>query len=128
MSALTLRLAEEGLIELDDPIAEHLPSFPAADRITIRQLLGHRAGIHDPTPELVSDRDGPPDPEKVFTPQELLDASAAGTPTFDSTLPDVEVVNAYTDLDLDGEPDPMGKRPLQGLVTPAWTAGASSPR
>lgn len=171
MSTLALRLAEQGIIELDQPIIGLLPSFPAADVITIRMLLGHRAGVFDPTSQLVTDRFGPPDPEKVFTPDELLDAAAAGTPTFtpgtahdysnanywvlaacleaatgeriaalldeqvigpagltdtllfDDSLPDVTVVNAYKDLDLDGIEDPMGTRPLPGLVTPAWTAG-----
>jgi len=171
MSALTLRLVEEGLVTLDEPIATWLPDFPEADRITVRNLLGHRAGVHDPSSQLVSDRFGPPDYEKVFTPAELLDAAAAGSPAFepgsrhdysnanywvlaavleeatgegigtlletrvfdplgledtvlfDDSLPEVVIVNAYTDLDLDGDPDPMGTAPLPGLVTPAWTAG-----
>ena len=172
MAALTLRLAEDGIVDLDGPIVELLPSFPSASDITIRMLLGHRAGVHDPTPDLVTDRFGPPDPERVFTPAELVDAAAARSPTFrpgsrheysnanywilaacleeatgedaatlldeyviaplgladtllfDASLPDVEVINAYKDLDLDGTEDPMGRRPLPGLVTAAWTAGA----
>ena len=171
MAVLTLRLAEEGVIALDETIAAYLPEFPAGQEITIRHLLGHRAGIYDPTSELVSDRNGPPDPSRVFTGDELVTAAAAGSPTFspgsrheysnasywvlasvleaatgrdsatlldeylisplglndtvlfDSSLPDVVVVNAYSDLDLDGEPDAMGDRPLPGYVTPAWTAG-----
>jgi D-alanyl-D-alanine carboxypeptidase len=171
MATLTLRLVEEAVIDLDDPIAGFLPDFPAADEITVRMLLGHRAGIFDPTPILVTDQFGPPDPNKVFTPEELLTATAAETPTyppgsrheytnagywvlaavletatgtdtaslldayvtgpmgladtllFDASLPEVEVVNAYKDLDLDGDEDPMGTAPLPGLVTPAWTAG-----
>lgn len=172
MSALTLRLAEQGVIGLDDPVASCLPTFPAGEEITIRMLLGHRAGVFDPTSELVTDRFGPPDPERIFTPTELVEAAAAGTPAFspgsrheysnagywvlaacleavagqdiaeqldahiigplgltdtllfDASLSDVEVVNAYKDLDLDGSEDPMGTKPLPGLVTPAWTAGA----
>ncbi len=81
MSALTLRLAEAGVIDLDAPIAAHV-DFHAAATTTLRQLLGHRAGVFDPTPDLVSDRDGPPDPSKVFTPDELLAAAASGSPTF----------------------------------------------
>lgn len=52
MAALTLRLAEEGAIGLDDSLAGCLPDFPAAREITIRMLLGHRAGIFDPTDAL----------------------------------------------------------------------------
>lgn len=39
------RLAERGDLSLDDPLARWLPKFPAADRITIRLLLEHRAGV-----------------------------------------------------------------------------------
>ena len=39
------RLIERGVFALDDPIARWLPDFPAADRITIRMLLDHRAGV-----------------------------------------------------------------------------------
>jgi D-alanyl-D-alanine carboxypeptidase len=171
MATVTLRLAEEGVIALDDPIAGYLPDFPEGEAITVRHLLGHRAGIYDPTPQLVSDRDGPPDPLRVFTSEELVAAAAEGSPTFppgsrheysnagywvlaavleeatgrdaaallnqyvieplgladtvlfDASLPDVAVVNAYSDLDLDGVEDAMGDRPLPGYVTPAWTAG-----
>lgn len=171
MSALTLGLAEDGVVDLDQPIIGWLPNFPAADQITLRMLLGHRAGVFDPSSILVSDELGPPDPERVFTASELLEASATETPIFppgstheytnagywvlaaaleaatgegigalleervfgaldladtilfDETLPDVTVVNAYKDLDLDGDEDPMGIRPLPGFITPAWTAG-----
>lgn len=171
MSVLTLRLAEEGLVGLDDPVSDYLPEFPEANNMSIRMLLGHRAGVHDPTAQLVSDLNGPPDPERLFTPGEILTASADGSPDFppgsrheysnanywvlaaaleeatgdgigsllqtqvvdpmgltdtllfDSSLPDVEVVNAYKDLDLNGTEDPLGNRPLPGFVTPAWTAG-----
>jgi D-alanyl-D-alanine carboxypeptidase len=56
--------------------------------------------------------------EHVIDPLGLPD-----TLLFDDSLPEVEVVNAYKDLDLDGVEDAMGTRPLPGLVTPAWTAG-----
>ncbi|HJR54914.1 MAG TPA: serine hydrolase domain-containing protein [Gemmatimonadota bacterium] len=39
------RLSERGILRLDDPLARWLPEFPAADRITIRHLLDHRAGV-----------------------------------------------------------------------------------
>lgn len=83
MAVLTLRLAEDGIVDLDAPIAPFIPDFPAADRTTLRHLLGHRAGVDDPTADLVSDRNGPPDPTRVFTPDELLAAAAAGSPHFE---------------------------------------------
>ncbi|HEY1068583.1 MAG TPA: serine hydrolase domain-containing protein, partial [Pirellulales bacterium] len=41
-----LKLAEEGKLSLDDPIAKHLPSIPEDCRaITVRHLLQHTSGI-----------------------------------------------------------------------------------
>lgn len=41
------RLWEDGRLELDDPVARHIPEFAAngKDRITLRHLLTHTAGI-----------------------------------------------------------------------------------
>ncbi len=46
-AALVLRLAEEGLLHVDDPISLHIPEYPGpnADRITIHHLLNHTSGI-----------------------------------------------------------------------------------
>jgi CubicO group peptidase (beta-lactamase class C family) len=43
------RLADRGLIDYDEPVASHWPEFGAAgkDRITVRELLSHRAGLYD---------------------------------------------------------------------------------
>src|SRR5258708_1947107 len=43
-----LMLAEEGKLSLDDPISKHLQDTPDAwKEITIRELLGHTAGLKD---------------------------------------------------------------------------------
>ncbi|TDQ54301.1 serine hydrolase domain-containing protein [Actinorugispora endophytica] len=46
-----LQLVEEGRVELDDPVRDHLPEFvtadPRADRITVRQLLDQTSGMSD---------------------------------------------------------------------------------
>jgi CubicO group peptidase (beta-lactamase class C family) len=39
------RLIEAGKLDLDTPLARFLPAAPSADRITLRMLLTHRAGI-----------------------------------------------------------------------------------
>jgi CubicO group peptidase (beta-lactamase class C family) len=56
------RLVEDGLLDLDDQVAKHLPAFDVADKqkVTVRALLTHRAGLNklpldDPDPELLFD-------------------------------------------------------------------------
>ncbi len=40
-----MQLKEKGLIDYDDPVWKHIPSFPYDSSITIRSLLTHRSGI-----------------------------------------------------------------------------------
>lgn len=40
-----LRLADRGMLDVDDPISRHLPAYPRGDEITIHHLLTHTAGI-----------------------------------------------------------------------------------
>ncbi len=43
-----LLLAEQGLVDLEDPLADHLPDLPAwAAETTLRQLVHHTSGIPD---------------------------------------------------------------------------------
>jgi CubicO group peptidase (beta-lactamase class C family) len=39
------RLVDRGVLGFDDPLSRWLPDFPSAERITIRLLLDHRAGV-----------------------------------------------------------------------------------
>jgi CubicO group peptidase (beta-lactamase class C family) len=43
------RLVDRGLIAYDEPVATYWPEFAAAgkDRVTVRHLLTHQAGLHD---------------------------------------------------------------------------------
>ena len=73
VAALTLKLAEEGMLSLDDPLSKWLPRYPHVDStITIRQLLNHTSGIYmfwdnqEIWDDLKKDR------EKVWTPEEVL--------------------------------------------------------
>lgn len=50
VGAAMLLLVEQGLVDLDDPVAKHLPSLAGTtgldlDRITVEHLLSHRAGF-----------------------------------------------------------------------------------
>jgi D-alanyl-D-alanine carboxypeptidase len=47
VAALVLRLAEDGVLGLDDRLSRWVPEFPDARRITLRQLLSHTAGTAD---------------------------------------------------------------------------------
>ena len=73
VAALTLKLAEEGMLSLDDPLSKWLPRYPYVDStITIRQLLNHTSGIYmfwdnqEIWDDLKKYR------EKVWTPEEVL--------------------------------------------------------
>jgi D-alanyl-D-alanine carboxypeptidase len=62
VAALTLRLADRGVLSLDDPVATYVPELlHDGDRVTIRNLLDHTAGLFDYTgdPQLLRD-DRPP--------------------------------------------------------------------
>lgn len=78
---LVLKLAENGLLSLDDSLYQHLPTFNNVDpNITIRQLLNHTSGLDD-----VTSVPGYPDsiftdPNRVFTPAEMI--SWTGPPVF----------------------------------------------
>ena len=74
VAALTLTLAEEDLLSLDDPVSKWLPSYPYVDgNITIRQLLNHTSGLYmfwdnqEIWDDLMADR------TKFFTPDEVLE-------------------------------------------------------
>ena len=86
VSVTVLQLAERGRLSLDARLPEVLPASVtgrvanAAD-ITVRMLLGHRAGIPDwDDPAL--DEQVARDPAKVWNVGELLDLAAAKAPLF----------------------------------------------
>jgi D-alanyl-D-alanine carboxypeptidase len=47
VAALILQLDEEGVVDIDAPLARWMPRYPEADRITLRQLLSHTSGLFD---------------------------------------------------------------------------------
>ena len=64
-SLLVHKLADQGRLSLEDRVADYIPEFAAQGkgRVTVRQLLAHRAGIpalpvRDPPPEILRDWDG----------------------------------------------------------------------
>jgi D-alanyl-D-alanine carboxypeptidase len=93
-AAVIWRLAEEGRISVDDRIAQYLPKdlvdrihvlhgVSYGDRITIRQLLCHCAGLYDYATDKNVLRFVFAHPRKHWTPQELVDvALRSGEPYF----------------------------------------------
>lgn len=73
VATLTLRLAEEGLLSLDDPLSKWLPAYPHVDEsISIRQLLNHTSGLY-----MFWDNEEiwealKRDKTKIWTPEEVL--------------------------------------------------------
>ena len=47
VAALMLKLAEDDVLDLDDPLSHWVPEFPGSRRITLRQLLNHTSGTRD---------------------------------------------------------------------------------
>ncbi|MCU1503875.1 MAG: D-Ala-D-Ala carboxypeptidase [Ilumatobacteraceae bacterium] len=75
VTAIVLQLVEAHEVDLDEPVANHVQLWPAADTITVRQLLGHRSGLpgvagldtQDEWAARILDR-----PAHLWTPREVL--------------------------------------------------------
>jgi D-alanyl-D-alanine carboxypeptidase len=82
VSTVMMKLAEEGVIDLDEPIATWLPDVPEADRVTPRMLANMTAGYPDHVANgafvdvLVAD------PFRAWTSEELLEYSFGVPRTF----------------------------------------------
>lgn len=73
VAATILRLAEEGKLSLNDPLATWLPGYPNSQNISLRQLMSHTSGVfnhfeHRDYNHLVFDQ-----PAHAWQPQEILD-------------------------------------------------------
>ncbi|MET8828966.1 serine hydrolase domain-containing protein [Streptomyces sp. NPDC004610] len=67
-----LQLVDQGRVGLDDPISDYVPGVPDGDRITLRQLAGMRSGLYPYTSDPGFDHALLSDPNRRFTPRELL--------------------------------------------------------
>jgi D-alanyl-D-alanine carboxypeptidase len=81
-AAVTMQLAQESKLSLDDRVSKYLPGVPNGDNITIAELLEMRSGLYNYTnaPEVSASLDR--DPTKVWSPAELLAIAFAHPPTF----------------------------------------------
>ena len=78
-ATVILQLVQEGKVSLDDPISKYRPDVPNGDNITIAQLLDMRSGLAGYTENPAFQRAVDEDPERIWSPDELL-ALAFATP------------------------------------------------
>ena len=72
VAALTLRLAEQGDLELDDPVSKWVPRARLAPEITLRRLLNHTSGLFGIDENPVYSRAVDRAPRRRWTPEETL--------------------------------------------------------
>ena len=72
VATVILQLAEDGLVSIDDTLADHLPDYPKWAEITIRDLLGMRSGIPEYLTRVSLFTEIALDPEASHAPAELL--------------------------------------------------------
>ncbi|WSN35293.1 beta-lactamase family protein [Streptomyces uncialis] len=70
-----LELVDQGKIGLDDTIGRYIDGVPNGDRITLRELAGMRSGLFNYSMDEDFFKALTSDPDRPFTPQELLDYS-----------------------------------------------------
>ena len=82
-AAIVLQLADEGVLSLDDPLANWFPDYPNSETITVRQLLNMSSGTFDYfhaspenpiIPRLMADL------QHVWTPAEIVETVAVLEP------------------------------------------------
>ncbi|MER5729165.1 serine hydrolase domain-containing protein [Streptomyces sp. NPDC002138] len=71
VSAL-LQLVDQGKVGLDDPIGKYVSNVPNGDKITLRQLAEMRSGLFNYSADEGFYKALTSNPDKPFTPQELL--------------------------------------------------------
>ena len=98
-AAVVLQLAQEGKLELTDPVSKYVSGVPGGDSITVEQLLKMRTGLYNYTnaQQMATSLDD--DPTREWTPQELLDIAFAQPANF---APDAEFEYSNTNYVLLG--------------------------
>jgi D-alanyl-D-alanine carboxypeptidase len=81
-STVILQLVQEGKLRLDDPIAKYRPDVPNGQNITIAQLSEMRSGLFNFSLDQEFNETLDADPQKAWTPNELLAIGFAHPPDF----------------------------------------------
>ena len=83
VSALVLRLVEDGRVSLDDTVGHWLPSLvPNGDTVTVRQLLQHTSGLFDYAADPATFMPFATDPGHAWLPHELVAIANGHAPSF----------------------------------------------
>jgi D-alanyl-D-alanine carboxypeptidase len=67
-----LKLAEDDVLDLDDPLSRWVPEFPDSPRMTLRQLLNHTSGTRDFVDQRAFWKAQLRDDDVVWSPQRTL--------------------------------------------------------
>ncbi|GAB2832375.1 serine hydrolase domain-containing protein [Actinocorallia aurea] len=70
-----LKLVDDGLLGLDDPISAHVSGVPNGRNITLRQLAEMRSGLFNYSEDPQWEKEMLANPKRPWTPRELLDFS-----------------------------------------------------
>ncbi|MBA2710717.1 MAG: beta-lactamase family protein [Tatlockia sp.] len=72
ISAVIVQLAQEGALNLDDPVANYIPGVPNGENISLDLLMKNRSGLANylQSPEIAKAFDA--NPSKIWKPEELL--------------------------------------------------------
>jgi D-alanyl-D-alanine carboxypeptidase len=106
---VVMQMVQEGKISVDDPVSRYRPDVPNGENITIGQLLNMRSGLYNYTATVELNRALDEEPEKVWTPEELL-ALAFANPPYSAPGTEYHYSNTNTVLlgliaeELDGKP------------------------
>lgn len=72
VATVILQFYDEGKLKLDDPVGKYLPEVPNGNQITLRELLNMTSGLFNYTEDTDFVQAVVANPERVWTPQELL--------------------------------------------------------
>ncbi|HEY9314296.1 serine hydrolase domain-containing protein [Williamsia sp.] len=77
-----MQMVQEGKISVDDPVSKYRPDVPNGENITVGQLLNMRSGLYNYTETVTLNEALDNEPQKVWTPEQLLALAFANPPYF----------------------------------------------
>src|SRR5215203_7072446 len=128
--SLLLQAAAEGLLSLDDTIDQYVEGVPNGDEITLRQMANMTSGIASYTFNEQFQEDLVSDPQRIWTPEELVQIGIEDSPAFD---PGTEFQYSNTNTVLLGlvleqaTGRPIGDLYREGIIEPLGLQETSFP-